>query len=172
MAQVQRGRYTVPEGSRVVVFLIGMRVNRLRAVSRWLPVARAMPRMLAELARRPDSGLLRADSFVSGRTVLVRQYWRSAEDLYAYASDPGSAHLPAWREFNRAARTADGAVGIFHETYPVGPGSLEAVFVDMPATGVLGAVGSVPVSSARTHARDRLRSAGADRVAAGASAAG
>ena len=37
-----------------VVFLIGARINRFRDLQAWLPVVRAMPRMLAELGRRPD----------------------------------------------------------------------------------------------------------------------
>jgi len=43
-----------------VVFLIGVRVNRWSANRSWRPAMRAMPRMLAELRRRPDLGLLRA----------------------------------------------------------------------------------------------------------------
>ncbi len=159
MRAVQRGRYTVPQGSGVVVFLIGMRINELRRVRTWAPIMAAMPRMLAELARRPDSGMLSARTFVSGRTVLVRQYWRSAEDLMAYAKDPASQHLPAWRDFNTRARTAGGAVGIYHETYVVDADHLEAISVDMPQSGVLEALGSVEVSRSRTSARERLASA-------------
>ena len=159
MRAVQRGRYTVPEGSGVVVFLIGMRINRLRRVRTWVPIMGSMPRMLAELARRPDSGMLSARTFVSGRTILVRQYWRSAEDLMAYAKDPGSQHLPAWRAFNTRARTAGGAVGIYHETYVVDADHLETVAVDMPESGVLEALGSVEVTRRRTSARERLASA-------------
>ncbi len=53
---VVAGRYTAefPEGT--VIFLIGMRINRLRAISDWLPVVRAMPKMLAGLGRQPERG--------------------------------------------------------------------------------------------------------------------
>jgi hypothetical protein len=111
----------------------------------WWPVVNAMPKMLAELARTPDSGLLGARTFLSGRTVLVRQYWESAEKLQAYALDPGAAHLPAWRAFNLAARGADGAVGIYHETYVVEADRLETIQVDMPAGGIHEALGTVQV---------------------------
>ncbi len=37
-----------------VVFMIGMRINILWKVGTWLPVVRAMPRMLRELARHPE----------------------------------------------------------------------------------------------------------------------
>lgn len=161
MTAVQRGRFTVAGDRDVVVFLIGMRINALHRVRAWAPVVAAMPRMLAELARDPDAGLLGARTFVSGRTVLVRQYWRDTEHLLAYAAATDAAHLPAWRAFNRGARTTGGAVGIFHETYRVDAGSMEAISVDMPSTGVLEALGSVPVTRSRTSARDRLARAGA-----------
>ena len=35
-----------------VLFLIGMRINKPLHVHRWLPVARAMPRMLTELVQQ------------------------------------------------------------------------------------------------------------------------
>lgn len=41
-----------PEGT--VVFLIGMRVNHLWDVRRWVPALRAMPAMLRELLSDPD----------------------------------------------------------------------------------------------------------------------
>src|SRR6478672_13084683 len=45
------------EGS-FVVFLIGARINQPWNVPAWLPVFRAMPRMLRELAAQPELGLL------------------------------------------------------------------------------------------------------------------
>lgn len=68
MATINRGRYTADLGDRdgVVVFIIGMRVNRLWEVWRWLPVFAAMPRMIIELAKDPSRGLLgRPRTFLS-----------------------------------------------------------------------------------------------------------
>ena len=42
----------------LVVFLIGMRINRWWRPDLWLPVFAVMPTMLAELSRDPGSGLL------------------------------------------------------------------------------------------------------------------
>lgn len=44
------------------------------------------------------------------------QYWRSMDQLLAYAKNKTAAHLPAWQAFNKAVGT-DGSVGIWHETY-------------------------------------------------------
>ena len=84
-----------------VVFLIGMRINVPWKVHKWWPVARAMPRMLEELRRRPELGMLGGEMW-GGRTTILLQYWRSTEHLFAYAKARDAQHLPAWREFNRA----------------------------------------------------------------------
>jgi hypothetical protein len=42
----------------VVVFLIGARVHRWRKVRSWFPTFVAMPRMLIQLAKNPDLGVL------------------------------------------------------------------------------------------------------------------
>ena len=99
------------EGS-FCVFLIGMRVNRLWKVHRWLPVARAMPRMLAELRRHPELSLLGAHGWFGGRTLMVQQYWRSFEALTDYARRSDLAHLPAWNRFRQSVGDS-GDVGIF-----------------------------------------------------------
>ena len=50
-----------------VVFMIGMRINNLFQVNKWLPVATAMPRMLKELAKQPELGFIHAEAWF-GRT--------------------------------------------------------------------------------------------------------
>src|SRR5918911_4288432 len=157
MRATSPGRWTHDhDDEAVVVFLIGMRINRLRAVRRWLPVANAMPRMLAELARDPALGLLGVTSCIQGRGALNVQYWRDLESLLAYAHAGDHEHRPAWREFNRLVREADGAVGIWHETFVVPAGAHESVYVDMPAQGLAAALGARGVDQGRTRTRQRL----------------
>jgi hypothetical protein len=137
-----------------VVFLIGMRINHPLLVHKWLPVAAAMPRMIRELRRRPELGFLHAEMWFA-RTVIVVQYWRSMDQLLAYATNREAEHLPAWKAFNRAVGTS-GAVGIWHETYSIAPGRFESIYVNMPPFG-LGKAGSlVPAMGKRNSARDRL----------------
>ncbi|MDR1968992.1 MAG: DUF4188 domain-containing protein [Burkholderiaceae bacterium] len=138
-----------------VVFLIGMRINKPWKLHKWWPVAQAMPRMLRELAAQPHSGLLGGDMWF-GRTTLMLQYWRSMEQLMAYAKDRQSTHLPAWRAFNQAIGT-HGDVGIWHETYSVTPGAYENIYVNMPPFG-LGRVGTLqPATGLRQSAEGRLK---------------
>jgi hypothetical protein len=138
-----------------VVFLIGMRLNRPWKVWQWMPVAAAMPRMLAELARHPELGLLHARSLGGFPNFLVVQYWRSFEHLHAYATGKTNAHLPAWQAFNQKVGS-NGDVGIWHETYLVKAGQYECVYHNMPRYG-LGLAGAlVPATGHRLSAKGRL----------------
>jgi hypothetical protein len=138
-----------------VVFLIGARINKPWKIWKWWPVATAMPRMLTELAKRPDLGLLHARSVFSFPDAMVIQYWRSFEHLEAYAKARELAHLPAWQAFNRAVGS-NGDVGIWPETYVIERGRYETIYNNMPAFG-LGAAGTlVDAAGARQAARQRM----------------
>ena len=144
-----------------VLFLIGIRLNRWWKFWQWLPVFRAMPRMLIELGRNPDLGLLHARSHFGFPGTMVVQYWRSYEALEAYASARDNAHLPAWAAFNTAIGT-NGDVGIWHETYLIDPGKYENVYGNMPPWG-MGVAGAIhPASGARARAMGRLKTGAAD----------
>ena len=144
-----------------VLFLIGIRLNRWWKFWQWLPVFRAMPRMLIELGRNPDLGLLHARSHIGFPGTMVVQYWRSYEALEAYASARDKAHLPAWAAFNTAIGT-NGDVGIWHETYLIDPGKYENVYGNMPPWG-MGVAGAIhPASGARARAMGRLKTGAAD----------
>jgi hypothetical protein len=131
-----------------------MRVNNWWRIDRWLPVALAMPRMLRELHGRPALGFLHAEMWFS-RTIILVQYWRSMDQLLAYAKSRESAHLPAWQDFNRRVGT-DGTVGIWHETYAAAPGTYENVYVNMPTFG-LGRAGVLQAAAGgRQSAAGRL----------------
>lgn len=156
MAPVLPGRTTHAHEGTLVVFLIGMRVNQPWRPDRWLPVFRAMPPMLAELERDPDSGLLGSRLVLDPRGPWLVQYWDSEERLYAYASNPEQSHRPAWTAFNAAARRPPGAVGIWHETFVVE--RAESIYVGMPLSGLARATASVPVGRRSDRARQRLAS--------------
>ncbi len=155
MAEVISGRQTAALDDEVVVFIIGMRINRLRSVRSWLPPARAMAKMLRELAADPSLGLLHVQTLWAGRVIVGVQYWRSFDHLEAFARSPDHEHLPAWREFNRLVRDNED-VGIFHETYRVGPGSAETFYGNMPAFGMAAAVGIEPVARRGQSAARRM----------------
>lgn len=146
MIYPQRMKADMPDD--FVLFLIGMRINKPLHVHRWLPVARAMPRMLTELCQQPDLGLLHADAWY-GRTIIMLQYWRSLELLHAYARSKERQHIPAWRAFQQAS-DGNPAVGIWHECYEIKNGSHSNIYVNMPLFGLGKATGSyVPANRKR-----------------------
>src|ERR1044072_237107 len=131
MPSVISQRMTAQIDGDFVVFLIGMRINKLWKLHKWLPGFLAMPRMLKELRGRPDSGFLGA---ISGPKGIV-QYWRSFEQLEAYARSKDMQHWPAWVAFNQRFGNSRGDVGIWHETYLVSAGRYETIYSGMPRFG-------------------------------------
>ncbi len=163
MPQVNPGRTTHRHAGELVVFLIGMRINKPWRPDAWLPTFMAMPKMLAELSRDPDSGLLGYRlTFGAGGPLLV-QYWDSHEKLYAYASARDAEHRPAWTAFNRRARRVPGSVGVWHETYLID--RAETLYVAMPPAGLALATESVPVVKSGERAAQRFEQ-GSTRVEA------
>ena len=152
---VQPGRYTAEMDGEFVVFLIGMRLNKLWKIHKWIHAFVAMPRMLRELQQHPEKGLLAARTSLGGRTITVVQYWRSFDQLEAFAKNLNAPHLPAWRAFNRRVGV-NGDVGIYHETYRVGVGRHESIYANMPVMGLAAAGRSVKVGKRSETARARI----------------
>lgn len=154
MSKVIPGRMTHRHDGELVVFHIGMQINRWWRPDLWIPAAAAMPRMLRELSEDPDSGLLSYEILVGAGGPYIVQYWSSIDKLYAYASAPSQEHRPAWTAFNRAARKAPGAVGVWHETFLVD--RAESVYVSTKPMGLPKATEIVEVSRVHNRAHSRL----------------
>ena len=158
MTSVLARRMTAEVDGEFVVFVIGMRVNRWWKLHKWLPVTRAMPRMLRELQADPESGLLGFHTWFGNPSISL-QYWRSFDHLERFAKDAARTHRPAWAAFNRAV-ASNGDVGIWHETYRVRPGDFECVYNNMPVFGLALATHAVPATGHRESAAGRMASRG------------
>ena len=137
-----------------VVFLIGARINKWWKFHKFLPIGKAMGRMIEELKAQPELGLLHVESWL-GRTIVMVQYWRSFDDLHNYARQQDAEHLPAWAEFNRQVGS-NGDVGIWHETYLVKANQYEGIYNNMPEFGLAKAGTWQPATGKRNTARGRL----------------
>jgi hypothetical protein len=156
VASVIPKRVTAEIEGDFVVFLIGMRINRFWKAWNWLPVFIAMPRMLRELERNPEAGLLGASFYMaSPRRPTVVQYWRSFEHLEAYARSKDAEHWPAWVAFNKRIGSS-GEVGIWHETYLVPAGAYDCVYNNMPPIGLGEATRLVPAAGRKATAAGRV----------------
>jgi hypothetical protein len=143
---------TVEIDGDFVVFLIGARFDKLHLARSLIDLGgrRGMKHMLDYLVARPEKGLL---AYEMGIPTIV-QYWRSFEQLEAFAQDTDDPHLDVWRNYwRRVGRT--GRTGIWHETYLVRAGDYEAMYGNMPPHG-LGKAGRLIPSSESSNARGRL----------------
>lgn len=152
VGEVAGRRMTAEIEGDFVVFLIGARLSKLQLVQGFLDLGgrRGMRHMLDYLVERPEKGLL---AYEMGLPTIV-QYWRSFEQLEAFAKDKDDPHLEIWRQYwrrvGRSTRT-----GIWHETYLVKAGQYEAIYGNMPPHGLGKAGRLVPISEA-SSARERI----------------
>jgi len=154
MATVNEGRWTAEIEGDFVVFLIGFRPNsKLHLLRSFLDVGgrRGMKHMLDYLVEHPDKGML---GYEMGFPTIV-QYWRSFDDLEAFARNSDDPHLEPWRNFWRRVGKS-GRTGIWHETYIVRDGDYEAIYANVPALGLGKAATLIPASESST-ARLRVR---------------
>ena len=155
MASIVKRRMTAGMEGDFVVFLIGMRINRIWKVWKWFPVLLAMPRMLKELQADPESGYLGAEQYIRWRSPVVIQYWRSFEHLERYSRAKDGEHFPAWVKFNQRV-SSNGDVGIWHETYSIAAGQYECVYNNMPLHGLGRASTAIPATGRHATAAGRL----------------
>jgi fumigallin biosynthesis monooxygenase-like protein len=153
---VLRGRFTTPNEEPVVLFTFGIRVNRLRDVRTWWPVLRTVRPMFGALA--PEAGV---PGYLGGRVQLrgireisVVQYWRSVDELLAFAELP--VHKKGFKAFHRAAAGGGSTVGLWHELFAVPAGHHESIYGNVPRGGLAGFLPLTPVRRRRDSALQRL----------------
>lgn len=149
------GRFTAHTDDPFVLFMIGMRLNRLSAIRKAFYVAKEFTKMRRELEKDPQKGLLGGRTILYARGLGMVQYWRSYEDLESWARSSADAHMPGWRGYNQLIGN-DGSCGVWHETYLVDPGKVEVVYDNMPAFGLGSVMKHVPATGHRETAGRRL----------------
>ena len=87
---------------------------------------------------------------------VIVQYWRSFDDLEAYARNGDQLQWPAWVDFNKRIDGSRGNVGIWHETYRVRAGEYECVYSGMPPLGLAKASATIDVVGELESARGRI----------------
>jgi hypothetical protein len=154
MSKVMPGRYTAQMNGSFVVFIIGMRINKLLSINKWLPVVNAMNPMLQELYRNKELGFLDASFHLSWRGVSLIQYWRSFEQLEDF-SRTSDTHQSIWKKYNKHIGKS-GVVGIYHETYLIDENKYECIYNNMPVFGLGKAGEHIPAQGKHETAKKRL----------------
>ena len=153
---INQGRWTAEIEGDFVVFIIGARINKpwdfVRAI-RDLGGRKGMNHMLKYLTEHPEKGLLGYETM----GIVNVQYWRSFEQLEAFARDQDDPHLATWRNYWKRVGKDDRA-GIWHETFLVRAGEYEAIYTNMPTFGLGKAASAVPIAES-SAARGRLKRA-------------
>jgi len=160
MSAIFPERYTTEMDGSFVVFLIGSRINRWSALSKWLTVGRAFNEMVGVLQSHPEKGFLKGEQFfrLFPMETLMVSYWRSFDDLERFARDRNDPHLKAWQDFYRNVGF-DGSVGIWHETYLIEPNHYETLYGNMPLFGLAAASQKrIKAGGRRNTARERVSS--------------
>lgn len=152
--EISFGRCTARRDEPFVVFMMGVRVNRLSSVRKWASVLLSLRSMVQEMEGAPQTGYLGGQTFFSWRAVTLVQYWESYEALEKYARCPESGHLPEWQRFNREVR-GSGVIGLWHEAYTVGSAEYEAIYADVPVSGLAKATLHMPAIGGRETKRRR-----------------
>jgi hypothetical protein len=163
VSKVVTGRFSADMDGDFVVFLIGMRVNKPWQLRKWLPIFGAMPKMVRYLSEHPEKGLLGFRTYLLPSPMVV-QYWRSFDDLDRFARDSDDPHLENWRRYLREIGKS-GDVGIWHETFMVPAGQYEAIYSNMPVSGLAAASGHVPLAAKGQSAAFRIGASAIDEVA-------
>lgn len=145
-------KFTTHMDQPFVVFLLGMRINKLLHFNKWKIAFFAFPDMLHTLEQHPEKGFLGGDLYytlVPFSTVMI-SYWRSYDDLERFARAKDDPHLPAWRAFNQQVGYG-GSVGVWHEAYLIEPGKYEALYGGMPQIGLARASGHIDSVTRGAH---------------------
>ncbi len=138
--EVLPGRWVADPPAGTTLVLFGLRVNRWGRLRSWLPLARALRRMVGEARRRPDeSGLLWAHQWRDGRVFTVLSYWRDYETAMAWAQDARFVHRSVWRKYNRGRVGDSGDVGLWHEVIEIDPDRLHTIYRDLDRRGLAAA---------------------------------
>lgn len=152
---IRRGKFIVELDEPVVLFIVSGQVNNWLKIYRWFYIPINFLRMVYWLHRHPESGCLNGHVYlrIFPFGMLLLSYWRSWDDLEAFARGKDGTHLASWQRY---FRDADDSMAIWHETYLVEPGKFEAVYGNI-GPYALGKVGRIETPKGRKHnGRGRL----------------
>ncbi len=154
--QIFNGKYTSKPEEPFVLFIFGMRINNLFFIWLWIPFLIRLYRMVRRLRNFPDSGLMNAHLFFTGKGLGVMQYWESFDKLENFALDSNDMHVPNNKKYKKSVGKS-GRVGIWHETYVIDQCKFETLYYNMPKWGLAKATNRhIEIPIVQEQARQRI----------------
>ena len=157
MAAIIRDKFTADVHEPFVFFMTGGHINNLLLVHKWLPVAWQFLRLVRYVLTHPETGCLGGHVYlrVFPFGMMLHSYWRSFDDLEAFARSANQGHLSAWKHYMQHV-AQNGAMAIYHEMYLTEPGKFEAVYGNSVPVGLSKAMGTAPIVGRHHNARGRI----------------
>jgi hypothetical protein len=150
-----------------LVFVVELRIHQWWRFGKWYPTVIAMGRMLTELMKNPEFGLLHFEYWFAFRRQLFLMYWRSYEHMHDWVLNKDATHIAGWKQLNQLMKDHPNVLGFWHESYVVQPDQYEAFYRNVPTVG-LGKVGKLtPLTGRATTAAARLRETRTKTASAG-----
>lgn len=149
----------------LALFLIGLRIHKPWHLRTARAAALPMQGMIVELeanraaadrGEAEDLGYLASRTTVGLTGVTMIQWWRSVEDIYAYANAGDRRHRPAWVEFYRVAKERPDVATLWHETYDLTGRGVESAYAGPKPFGLASLAGVVPMGRRGEVARARM----------------
>lgn len=157
MSKMMREKFTADAKEPFVFFMTGGHVNNLLMVHKWLPVAWNFIKLVRYVTTHPETGCLGGQLYlrVFPFGMILHSYWRTFDDLEAFARNAEEGHLSAWKDYMQHV-AENGAMAIYHEMYLVEPDKFEAIYGNSAPVGLAKAMGAIPVTGRQHHARGRI----------------
>ncbi|MBO3749422.1 DUF4188 domain-containing protein [Streptosporangiaceae bacterium NEAU-GS5] len=153
--QLTPGRFIALTDEPFVVFIVGMRINRLWHLRKWTFGVLAFIKQYKLLLKHPEKGFMGGQHIIYPRGMGMIMYWKSYDDLDKWARDPSEPHLETWKRYNQLVR-GNGTFGVWHETYLIDPAKYEAIYSSMPSFALGTVFPLVPALGRKETARRRL----------------
>ena len=155
--KIFNGRYTADSSeSSFVIFIIGMRLNQIYKIWKWIPVLNSMGPMIKELYQNPQWGFLHTEVLFGWRKITLIQYWKEFDGLIDYAH--GKNHDSLGNHIIGKLIITVVLVS-FTKLTKLKREHQNPSMLNMPKTGLSQAMTHIPISQSKDSANKRMGNA-------------
>lgn len=126
-------RYSATLDGDFVLFIVGMRINRLCAIHIWPAILLRALRIIRS-ATPGANGLLSREIVISGKGIALITYWDDFDQWEEFGNSDNH-HRSSWKYFYERVINSK-AVGLWHELYSIKQGEYQTIYMQMPPKGL------------------------------------